>query len=273
MFSVIIPTYHRNDLLALCLNCLKPGVQTLDSTQFEVIVSDDGQDTTAQQLIADHYPWARWVRGSQRGPAANRNSGASQAQNKWLIFTDDDCLPDAKWLAIYSQATQDHPDINVFEGRTIADRPRLRYDEEAPLNETGGNLWSCNFAIKLSLFNTMKGFDEMFPYPAMEDIDLNTRLLNRKVKVKFLSNALIIHPYRRINPRNFSKTYQSTKYYWQKHGGITIKYRLGHCKHFIHFLFVKLLILYRFRFAGWRVYMREHQLLLRVLFLRNNKVQ
>jgi len=38
--SVIIPTCHRNDLLAKCLDCLAPGVQTLPPEQYKVIVTE-----------------------------------------------------------------------------------------------------------------------------------------------------------------------------------------------------------------------------------------
>jgi glycosyltransferase involved in cell wall biosynthesis len=94
LFSVIIPTYHRNDLLAKCLDCLAPGVQTLPADQYEVIVSDDGYESTAQEMIQQNYPWVKWVAGFRKGPAANRNNGAKYATGEWLAFTDDDCLPD-----------------------------------------------------------------------------------------------------------------------------------------------------------------------------------
>jgi glycosyltransferase involved in cell wall biosynthesis len=63
IFSVIIPTYHRNDLLAKCLDCLAPGTQTLHTEQYEVIVTDDGSQTTAEEMIKQQYPWAKWVAG------------------------------------------------------------------------------------------------------------------------------------------------------------------------------------------------------------------
>ncbi|MHC5729635.1 MAG: glycosyltransferase family 2 protein, partial [Nostoc sp.] len=68
LFSVIIPTYHRNDLLAKCLDCLAPGVQTLSAEQYEVIVTDDGSQTTAEEMIRQQYPWAKWVAGPRKGP-------------------------------------------------------------------------------------------------------------------------------------------------------------------------------------------------------------
>lgn len=42
LFSVVIPTCRRNDLLAKCLDRLAPGQQTLSPDQYEVIVTDDG---------------------------------------------------------------------------------------------------------------------------------------------------------------------------------------------------------------------------------------
>src|SRR5688500_16589114 len=92
-FSVVIPTYHRNDLLARCLRQLVPGRQTLDASRYEVIVTDDGRDTTAEAMIRDQFSFVRWVRGPQRGPAANRNNGVKHARGEWVVFTDDDCVP------------------------------------------------------------------------------------------------------------------------------------------------------------------------------------
>ena len=52
-FSVVIPTCHRNDLLARCLDRLAPGAQTLPAARYEVIVSDDGSVTTAEVLLRE----------------------------------------------------------------------------------------------------------------------------------------------------------------------------------------------------------------------------
>src|SRR5688500_16117871 len=96
--SVVIPTRHRNDLLALVLDRLAPGTQTLPADQYEVIVTDDGSITTAEAMIREKFSWARWTQGPRKGPAANRNHGASLAQGEWIAFTDDDCLPSSRWL-------------------------------------------------------------------------------------------------------------------------------------------------------------------------------
>jgi len=47
------------------LDCLAPGVQTLPAEQYEVIVSDDGRQTTAEEMIRERYPWVKWVANSK----------------------------------------------------------------------------------------------------------------------------------------------------------------------------------------------------------------
>lgn len=195
-FSVIVPTYQRNDLLAKCLDCLAPDIQTLPFEQYEVIVTDDGFQTTAQQMIREFYPWAKWVAGSRKGPAANRNNGAKYACGEWLVFTDDDCLPDSHWLEAYAQAMITQQSYLVFEGRTYVDRPRQSLAETSPINETGGYLWSCNFAVQKQLFELLTGFDERFPYAAMEDVDFRLRLLKSGYKFSFVPAASVCHPWR-----------------------------------------------------------------------------
>lgn len=218
LLSVIIPTCHRNDLLSLCLNRLAPGQQSLGFEHYEVIVSDDGLDSTAADMIAEKYPWVNWVKGPRRGPAANRNHGARQATGEWLVFTDDDCLPDISWLSAYFDVIKKNDSVKVFEGRTYVDRERRSFKEEAPINEKGGYLWSCNFAINRLTLNDIGGFDEGFPYAAMEDVDLHYRLKKNSINIPFLKEASVCHPWRKVNSPSIKlKRHASVLYYLEKH--------------------------------------------------------
>lgn len=254
LFSVIIPTCHRDDLLAKCLDCLKPGVQTLDASLYEVIVTDDGSQTNAKDFIGKTYPWVKWVAGPQKGPAANRNNGAKYANGEWLIFFDDDCLPDSNVLQAYENARLLYPKCQVFEGRIYADRPKQRMDEESPINETGGSLWSCNFGINKDLFWNIGAFDEDFPYAAMEDIDLHYRLKEIDVSPIFLKDATVCHPWRRITNAFIRCTRKETsiKIYLNKHPQERTRLNF---KHFINVYFrvlVKSYIpgVFRYKFKG-----------------------
>lgn len=215
MISVIIPTCHRNDLLALCLERLAPGAQTLPEEQYEVIVTDDGSRSTAETLVQERFPWARWLAGPRKGPAANRNHGASRAQGEWLAFTDDDCLPAPGWLAGFADGIRDGQD--VYEGKTTcaAGLPSPLY--EAPTNLTGGNLWSCNVLVRRAAFHHVGGFDENFPNPAMEDVDFRDRLVAAGHPFVFTPDAEVDHPprHRRLWKAG-TLIWEAHTYYWHK---------------------------------------------------------
>jgi GT2 family glycosyltransferase len=99
-------------------------------------------------------------------------------------------------LQAYAEAIQAGPPCDAFEGSTVADRERMRLDEEAPLNSEGGYLWSCNMAIRRSTFESLGGFCESFPYATMEDADLRLRLVASGHRFAFVRSAVVCHPYR-----------------------------------------------------------------------------
>ena len=195
LISVVIPTRDRNETLARCLDRLAPCAQSFSHDQYEVIVSDDSAHAAARELLFERYPWARWTSGPRRGPAANRNAGSRVAHGEWLAFTDDDCLPEFGWLEALATAFNPSPDaLDVLEGRTTClaglDSPR----HTAPVNLDGGKLWSCNFAIRRVHMERVGGFDERYPYPHMEDADLQARLQKSGYMIRFVPGAEVDHP-------------------------------------------------------------------------------
>jgi GT2 family glycosyltransferase len=231
LFSVVIPTCNRNDALMLCLARLAPGEQQgmmhfdaisakpkLDSSNaYEVIVTDDGSLSTAERMLRERFPWAEWVSGPKRGPAANRNHGAEKAAGDWLVFLDDDCVPEATLLAAYARAAA-AGECTVLEGGTLPQGNREAADMECPINASGGRLWSCNFAIKRLVFIELGGFDENFTTAAMEDVDMQTRLSKAGHKTVFVSEASVKHPWRPQKGIKFEHLNAiSIAYYVNKH--------------------------------------------------------
>ena len=195
IFSIVIPTRNRPHELARCLSQLAPGVQLLAADKYGVIVSDDSADGGAKG-VTDAFPWVHYTAGPKGGPAANRNHGAAQACGSWLVFTDDDCVPDPNWLQGFYSKIQQQSAVKVWEGRVYADRERRSCYETAPLNESGGYLWSCNFAIDRAVFERAGGFDERFRHAAMEDVELRLRLDQARVPIGFCPEAAVMHPWR-----------------------------------------------------------------------------
>jgi GT2 family glycosyltransferase len=195
--SVIIPTCNRNEMLGLCLERLAPGKQTLPVVDYEVIVTDDSYGEGAEFFCKLHFPFVRYNRGPRKGPAANRNNGARYAKGDWLVFTDDDCLPDANWLQAYADAIHQYPELKAFEGAILPDDWNLLNKDmaECPVNDKGGCFWSANIAVEKILFDKLHGFDEQFKIAAMEDKELFDRV-RLQTSVVFLSNASVVHPVR-----------------------------------------------------------------------------
>ena len=226
LFSVVIPTYRRNDLLARCLDALAPGVQTLPAGRYEVVLTDDGPEgENAQSMLAERYPWARWTQGPRRGPAANRNHGARQVQADWIAFTDDDCIPDPGWLQAFADARAAHPDAQVLEGKTVCREPLKSPLTHSPTNEHGGYLWSCNMAIRREWFERLNGFDESYPYPAIEDVDLRERIKEAGQSFPFISGAVVDHPPRPVPPPLRRAQMAESEYVYFRRRGETLEKR------------------------------------------------
>src|SRR5688500_18176629 len=95
--SVVIPTYHRPDLLRRCLTAVMG--QRLPHDAFEIIVVDDGHDDETRELVASMAqglhpaPLLRYLRpDAGRGPAVARNAGWRAANAPLIAFTDDDTV-------------------------------------------------------------------------------------------------------------------------------------------------------------------------------------
>lgn len=230
LFTVIIPTCRRPDGLVACLDCLGPGRQKNfsllgpadalpgdDGDYYEIAISDDGDAASTRARIGERSKWTRVEQGPRRGPAANRNHAAKAARGEWLAFTDDDCLPSGGWLRAYRLALRS--DTAALEGMTVTDEPLRALYWHAPVNVKGGMLWSCNMLYRKSVFEGLGGFDEGFPYPHLEDVDLRERLLAKQGSFAFAPEAIVAHPQRARKPGlRLARQKESDFYYARKWG-------------------------------------------------------
>jgi len=195
-FSVIVPTYNRPDLLSNCLEKLDPSFQSIEPGKYEVIVTDDGKQKSAEPMIREKYSWVKWTAGPGRGVASNRNHAVRMAKGSWIVFVDDDCLPTRNWLSTIIGFAEKNS-FDVIEGKTIipdkVDNP-FRF---APENLTGDHYWSCNLAFLKTTFDQMGGFDEDCSGRG-QDYELAMRIRNRHLRTHFSENAIVHHPTRPI---------------------------------------------------------------------------
>ena len=195
-FSVVIPTYERPDDLRICLNSLSKDIQP-GSPSYEIIVTDDSKSEESRRIVEKEFPDVSWGKGKHNGPAGNRNAGVGRAKGEWIVFLDDDCIAQEGYLNAYAKAIRANPDIQVFEGRIFADRPRRTWAEGCPENEHGGMLWTSNLCVNRKLFMEIGGLDERFQI-AYEDVDFALRLKQKGNQSIFVSDAAVCHPWRTL---------------------------------------------------------------------------
>jgi Predicted glycosyltransferases len=218
--SIIIPTHNRVELLKICLEKLTPEVQDITASEYEIIVTDDSTNSKSRQMIDVNFlDRIKWIKGPQKGPASNRNNGSKIAQGEWLMFIDDDCIPDKRLIKGYLDAIKNNPETIAFEGVIRVDRPKRHFLEESPINEKGDCFWSCNIMIKKDYYNNvLHGFDENFPF-ACEDVDIYARIKKDGRNAVFVKDAFVIHPWR-IQYNMIEKVRLATvshKYLYSKH--------------------------------------------------------
>ena len=95
LISVVVCTYNGVSKIKKCLDALNN--QSLDKEKYEVVVVNDGStDDTAK--ILKKYKFKIVTNNPNQGLAQSRNNGAYIASGDILAFTDDDCIPNTKWL-------------------------------------------------------------------------------------------------------------------------------------------------------------------------------
>jgi glycosyltransferase involved in cell wall biosynthesis len=121
-FTVAICTWNRAWLLPRVLERLT----RLQHTQREwevMVVNNNSTDDTERVLdaFAERLPLCRAFE-ARPGLSHARNTAVLQAKGDYIVWTDDDALVDADWLAAYMRAAERHPEAAVFGGPV---RPRF----------------------------------------------------------------------------------------------------------------------------------------------------
>lgn len=193
-----------------------------------ITVTDDRPSKALEKALGAEFSRVRYVHGPARGPASNRNHGASQGAAEWILFLDDDCYLDGDLLQAYLTQVKRTPDCEVLEGAIHPVGLRPNGNHHAPLNLQGGCLWSCNMLIRRQTFESIGGFDEQFPYACMEDVDLRVRLQAAGIATSFVQGAVVFHPWRSISEREVTRQIISHAIYAHKHAAFVSDWTVRH---------------------------------------------
>jgi GT2 family glycosyltransferase len=200
--SVIIPTYRRPAALERCLASL--AAQDYAHDRFEVIVVEDGGTespvgwTTPSGICVTRLPVPHG------GPAVARNRGAEVARGELLLFIDDDCTADARWLSTMVAQAGTHADAAIG-GQVTNAVPDNRYARASQTlitflyqyyHEKRQGLLpfftTNNLCIRAEPFHRQGGFDAAFAF-ASEDRDWCDRWVQTGGQLVYAPDAVVHH--------------------------------------------------------------------------------
>ena len=201
-FSVVIPTYNRAELVGRTVRAFL----SQEGVSFEVIVVDDGStDSTYQVLSTIGDARVQIIVQSNQGLGAARNAGFARAKGQYILFNDDDIIPEAGFLQAHHRLHQQLPKIAAVSRTYIPDslgqQAFTRFWREraesgvrgkpnaAPLGRTG--FWFASLSLPRKLlpanpFAAFKGY-------GWEEHELGWRLWQQGVRPRLTLEAKAAH--------------------------------------------------------------------------------
>lgn len=239
--TLIISIYKNTRALEAVLDSLKRQTEQ----DFELILSEDGQDANMASFIASYdFPWpmqhlTQPDEGWRKEKALNRAIIA--AHNDWLIFIDGDCVLHPRFIEWHCRYQQRgvmlagkriklSPALSerYAQGETVCFFPYLfahrgcRYVEEAFycglaqwLRRPVKHLVGSNMSMSKQDLLAVNGFDENYVLPATgEDYDLEWRMIANGCKIASLRNLAV--QYHLYHPENWSEQSENVAYCREK---------------------------------------------------------
>jgi GT2 family glycosyltransferase len=239
--TIIVVNWNGVDLLPGCLN-------PLTGAGFEVIVVDNGSTDASKRLLRESFPWVKIIANpDNRGFAAANNQGLQLAGSALVLLLNNDTIPDRAALTELVGFLEYHPEVGVAG-------PSLVFPDGRPQPSCGPgpNLWTevlsktmlhrllpglrakapavtsrvdwvtgAALCIRRDLALELGGLDEaMFMF--YEDLDLCARVREAGSQVFFVATPPVLHiggaTRRRVETDSLVQSYQSSAYFFSKHG-------------------------------------------------------
>lgn len=210
--SVIIPVWNRCELTRQCLEAL---AKTTDGVSWELIVVDNhSTDDTASFLSALGGDVHIIINQENLGFATACNQGAAVARGKYLVFLNNDTVPQPGWLDALVDEAEDNASVGVVGSKLLypdgtvqhagvvrdcqhllpyhiyksfaGDHPAVNQRREFQI------VTAACLLIRRSLFEEVDGFDERY-VNGFEDADLCLKVKERGYLVVYQPRSVVVH--------------------------------------------------------------------------------
>jgi len=203
MISVVIPHLNQHEFLKECLASLV--AQSLDADEFEVLVVDNGSESSPEEIVAG-CPQARLLVETTPGPGPARNAGVKAARGDIVAFIDADCRADKDWLRSGRARLLASPDKTILGGDF-----RIYRHPDRPMTDI--EAYESVFAYRFQLYIEKHGFsgtgnlvlfrkdfEAIGPFAGIsvaEDIEWGGRARAAGYRFLYAPEMVVFHPARR----------------------------------------------------------------------------
>jgi len=230
--SIIIPVYNLLPYTRECLAALEENT----SSDYELIVVDNGSTDGTRD-------WLRSVPGAtiltneaNLGFGRACNQGAAIARGKFLVFLNNDTLPQRNWLEAMVALMRSDPQIAIVGSKLVyPDNGRIQHAGVAfdglkspyhlyqhvpaasPLaNQVRGfkAVTGACLMIRREVFLTVGGFDEAYRN-GYEDVDLCLKVCRLGGKVMYCPASVVLH-YESVSATRLSAEAENRAYFFQR---------------------------------------------------------
>jgi len=224
--SFIVCTRNRTAALGECLQSIVEACKAYPKCSVELLVVDNGSsDGTAQwllQLAATSTLPVTVISEPRRGLAAARNAGMARARGRILVFVDDDCRIDSRYLRDLERHYATGDQCIIRGGRVeLGDAKDLPFTIKlSPSRERlsryihpGGFIQGCNMTMHREVVARVGSFDERFgagaPLSAAEDTDFLLRAHLIGIPVEYVPDMTVFHHHGRRTSDAIRAIYRS----------------------------------------------------------------
>jgi len=212
---VVIPTYNSESTIKKCLD----SIFKLDYPNFKVVIVDGHSKDNTIKIASKYNVEILFENIGNRAGACN--VAIEKFSDKFIAFTDADCVVEPNWLNELYKTINDSNDIGCATGPNITPSDSSKFSKGVGivLGSFLGSGFSthakiknkfievesapgCNVLYRDGIFNKIGVFDTNLK--TAEDADINYRLRKNGYRIIYNPNALVYH-YRRPNSLKFFK--------------------------------------------------------------------
>lgn len=209
--SIVIPVHGA---FAHTLACLRAIAAHPPEAGIEVIVVDDASPDDSRAKLLQVEGIRLHARDSNGGFIAACNDGAAMARGEYLVFLNNDTVPQPGWLDALLRTFDEHADAGLVGAKLVY--PDGRLQEAGGVVFADGSGWNygrhedpadCRFnylrdtdyisgaaiAIRRALFQRFGGFDPRFAPAYYEDTDLAFAVRAAGLRVLYQPQAVVMH--------------------------------------------------------------------------------